>query len=172
MVNNAGVNDSVGLENNSPTEFIDSLKKNLVHYFTMTKYSLKYLKKSSGSIVNIGSKVSFTGQGNTSGYAAAKGGINSLTREWSLELLKYSIRVNTIIVAECYTPLYKKWIKTFPNPEQKLDEINKKIPLENRMTTVEEIANSTVFLLSEKSSHTTGQIMFVDGGYTHLDRSL
>ena len=40
------------------------------------------------------------------------------------------------------------------------------------MTTVEEIANSTVFLLSEKSSHTTGQIMFVDGGYTHLDRSL
>ena len=138
----------------------------------MTKYSLKYLKKSSGSIVNIGSKVSFTGQGNTSGYAASKGGVNSLTREWSLELLKYSIRVNTIIVAECFTPLYKKWIKTFPNPKQKLDEINKKIPLENRMTTTEEIANSTVFLLSDKSSHTTGQIMFVDGGYTHLDRSL
>ena len=68
--------------------------------------------------------------------------------------------------------MYKKWIKTFPNPQQKLDEINKKIPLENRMTTTEEIANSTVFLLSEKSSHTTGQIMFVDGGYTHLDRSL
>ena len=40
------------------------------------------------------------------------------------------------------------------------------------MTTTEEIANSTIFLLSEKSSHTTGQIIFVDGGYTHLDRSL
>ena len=57
-------------------------------------------------------------------------------------------------------------------PEEKLKEISDKIPLENRMTTSEEIANTVAFLLSERSSHTTGQLVYVDGGYTHLDRAL
>ena len=138
----------------------------------MAHYSLPALKKSKGSIVNIGSKTSFTGQGGTSAYAAANGGRNALTREWAVELLPFSIRVNSIIVAECYTPLYQKWIKSFPNPEKKLKEIESKIPLENRMTTTKEIGSAVAFLLSKKSSHTTGQLLFVDGGYTHLDRSL
>lgn len=89
-----------------------------------------------------------------------------------MELLKYGIRVNAIIVAECWTPLYEKWIKTLPDPAAKLAEIVKKIPLENRMTTAEEIANMAAFLLSERSSHTTGQLIHVDGGYVHLDRAL
>ncbi len=97
---------------------------------------------------------------------------NALTREWAVELLPYKILVNAVIVAECYTPLYDRWIKEFPNPKEKLDAITKNIPLENRMTTTEEIANTAVFLLSEKSSHTTGQLIFIDGGYTHLDRAL
>jgi L-fucose dehydrogenase len=122
--------------------------------------------------VNISSKTAETGQGNTSAYAAANGGRNALTREWAVELLKYGIRVNAVIVAECYTPLYENWIKTFDNPAEKLQQINAKIPLENRMTTAEEIANMAVFLLSERSSHTTGQLIYVDGGYTHLDRAL
>lgn len=172
VVNNAGVNDGVSLENGSYEEFIESLKRNLVHYYLIVHHALPELKKSKGSIVNIGSKTSLTGQGGTSGYAAANGGRNALTREWALELLPYSIRVNALIVAECYTPLYEKWIKTFDNPEEKLEGITKNIPLENRMTTAEEIANTVVFLLSDKSSHTTGQLIFVDGGYTHLDRAL
>jgi L-fucose dehydrogenase len=130
------------------------------------------LKKSKGSIVNISSKTAETGQGNTSGYAASNGGRNAMTREWAVELLKYGLRVNAVIVAECYTPLYDKWIKTLPNPEQKLKEITSKIPLGNRMTTSEEIADTVLFLLSEKSSHTTGQLIHVDGGYVHLDRAL
>jgi len=89
-----------------------------------------------------------------------------------VELLKYNIRVNAVIVAECFTPLYEKWIKTFENPEEKLKSITGKIPLEKRMTTPEEIANMVVFLLSERSSHTTGQIIHVDGGYVHLDRAI
>ena len=113
-----------------------------------------------------------TGQGNTSAYAASNGGRNALTREWAVELLKYGIRVNSVIVAECYTPLYDAWINSLENPEEKLKEITAKIPLENRMTTAEEIANMAVFLLSDRSSHTTGQLIYVDGGYTHLDRSL
>lgn len=172
LVNNAGVNDSVGLENGSYSSFIESIHKNLTHYYLMAHYALPELKKSKGSIVNIGSKTADTGQGGTSGYAASNGGRNALTREWAVELLPFSIRVNAVIVAECYTPLYKKWIQTLSNPEEKLNQITSKIPLDNRMTTVEEIANTVVFLLSDKSSHTTGQLIYIDGGYVHLDRSL
>ncbi|SHG74482.1 SDR family oxidoreductase [Flagellimonas flava] len=172
LVNNAGINDGIGLEHGNYVDFKRSLERNVGHYYTMAHHTLPELKKSMGSIVNIGSKTSLTGQGNTSGYAAANGARNSLTREWALELLPYSIRVNAVIVAECFTPLYQKWITGFENPEEKLKSITEKIPLGNRMTTAQEIANTVAFLLSEKSSHTTGQLIFVDGGYTHLDRSL
>ncbi|MEI8059143.1 MAG: SDR family oxidoreductase [Ferruginibacter sp.] len=172
LVNNAGVNDGVGLEQGNYQKFIASLHKNLVHYYLLAHYALPELIKSKGAIVNITSKTADTGQGNTSAYAAANGGRNALTREWAVELLKYGIRVNAVVVAECFTPLYEKWIQTLPNPQQKLKEIEAKIPLENRMTTAEEIANTVAFLLSSKSSHTTGQLLYVDGGYVHLDRAL
>jgi L-fucose dehydrogenase len=172
LVNNAGVNDGVGLEKGNYERFMQSLHNNLVHYYLMAHFSLPYLKESKGSIVNISSKTAETGQGNTSAYAAANGGRNALTREWAVELLKYGIRINAVVVAECYTPLYESWIKTFDDPQKKLDEITAKIPLERRMTTAEEIANTVAFLLSERSSHTTGQLIHVDGGYVHLDRAL
>jgi NAD(P)-dependent dehydrogenase (short-subunit alcohol dehydrogenase family) len=172
LVNNAGVNDGVGLEKGDYERFMASLHRNVVHYYLMAHHALPELKKSKGAIVNIGSKTAETGQGGTSAYAAANGGRNGLTREWAVELLKYGIRVNAIIVAECWTPLYEKWIQTLPDPKGKLAEIESKIPLGNRMTTAAEIANMTAFLLSDRSSHTTGQLIHVDGGYVHLDRSL
>jgi len=172
LVNNAGVNDGVGLASGDYEAFMASLHKNVVHYYLLAHYSLPALRKSKGAIVNISSKTAETGQGNTSGYAASNGGRNALTREWAVELLNDGIRVNAIVVAECWTPLYERWIKTLPNPEEKLKSIVAKIPLENRMTTSEEIANMTAFLLSSRSSHTTGQLIHVDGGYVHLDRAL
>ena len=172
LVNNAGSNDGVGLQNGSPEQFKSSLNDNLFHYYNMAHLCLPYLIKSKGSIVNISSKTALTGQGNTSAYAAAKGAQLALTREWAVELLKYSIRVNAIIPAEVFTPMYKDWIQTFDNPEEKIKSITAKIPFENRMTNEKEIANAAVFLLSDASSHTTGQHIFVDGGYVHLDRSL
>ncbi|MBV9987461.1 MAG: SDR family oxidoreductase, partial [Chitinophagaceae bacterium] len=172
LVNNAGVNDGVNLEQGSYERFMESLHKNLVHYYLLAHHALPHLIKSKGAIVNIGSKTAETGQGGTSAYAAANGGRNALTREWAVELAKYHIRVNAVIVAECYTPLYETWIKTFDRPEEKLRSITEKIPFEKRFTTKEEIANMVVFLLSERSSHTTGQLIHVDGGYVHLDRAL
>jgi len=172
LINNAGVNDGVGLENGSPERFIESLQKNLFHYYTLAHYALPSLKKTKGVIINIGSKVAVTGQGNTSGYAAAKGGVNALTREWAAELAPHSIRVNAVIPAEVWTPLYESWINSLPDPKTKLAQIVSKIPLEKRFTTAEEIANMVAFLCSPRSSHTTGQIIYVDGGYTHLDRAL
>lgn len=171
VINNAGINDGVSLEHGNYKDFMQSLHNNVVHYYMVVQAALPALKKSKGSVVNISSKVAETGQGGTSGYAAANGGRNALTREWAVELLKYGIRVNAVIVAECYTPLYDKWIKTLEHPEETLKKITERIPLEKRMTTAEEIANMTVFLLSNKSSHTTGQLIHVDGGYVHLDRA-
>ena len=172
LVNNAGVNDGIGLESGNYEDFIVSLHKNLVHYYLMAHFALPALKASKGAIVNIGSTTAETGQGGTSAYAASNGGRNALTREWAVELLPYGIRVNAVIVAECYTPLYDRWIKSLPNPEQKLASIVENIPLGHRMTTTEEIANMVAFLLSDVSSHTTGQLIHVDGGYVHLDRAL
>ena len=172
LVNNAGVNDKVGLEHGSPEQYVASLERNLLHYYNMGHYALPHLKKSRGCIVNIGSKTAITGQGGTSGYASSKGAILALTREWASELLDYGIRVNAVVPAEVMTPLYRQWLDTFPNPEEKLKTILAKIPLQQRMTASEEIAAMVVFLLSARAGHITGQHLFVDGGYVHLDRAL
>lgn len=172
LVNNAGVNDRVGLEHGTPDEYIASLRRNLLHYFNMAHYALPHLKKTHGPIVNIASKTAVTGQGGTSGYASSKGAILALTREWAVELLPYGIRVNAIVPAEVMTPLYRQWLDSFPNPDQKLAAITEKIPLGKRMTCAEEIAAAVLFLLSARASHMTGQHVFVDGGYVHLDRAL
>lgn len=171
VINNVGVNDGVGLDA-SYEEFMNSLKLNMVSYFLIVKHALPLLIASKGNILNIGSKVALTGQGLTSGYAAAKGGVLGLTREWAVDLIKHGIRSNAIIIAESWTPAYDNWIKTLEDGEEKLKSIVKKIPLENRMTAPQEIADTCLFTISERSSHTTGQFIFVDGGYVHLDRSL
>jgi L-fucose dehydrogenase len=173
LVNNAGVNDGVGLESGNVEAFIQSLNKNLVHYYALAHYALPALKRSQGSIVNISSKVALTGQGGTSGYAASKGAQLALTREWAAELLPHGIRVNAVLPAEVMTPLYRRWLNTLGDPQAKLKEITDKIPLGRRMTLASEIAAATVFLLSPtQSGHTTGQHLIVDGGYVHLDRAL
>jgi L-fucose dehydrogenase len=171
LVNNAGVNDNVDLSAGRAA-FMGSLEANLIHYYVMAHYCLPHLRASKGAIVNISSKTAVTGQGGTSGYCAAKGAQLSLTREWAAALAKDGIRVNAVIPAEVMTPLYRSWLDHFPDSEDKLAQIVSKIPLGARMTTPEEIANMAVFLLSSRASHITGQWLFVDGGYTHLDRAL
>ena len=172
IVNNAGMNDGASLEK-GPAAFRASIKLNLYHYFDLVHFALPHLKQSRGSIVNISSKVALTGQGKTSGYAAAKAAQLGLTREWAADLLPHGIRVNAILPAEVMTPLYRTWLdNNFDDPAAQEAKIVEKIPLEKRMTKSSEIADMTLFLLSEVSGHTTGQFMIVDGGYVHLDRSL
>jgi L-fucose dehydrogenase len=172
LVNNAGVNDRIGLEHGSPEQYVASLQRNLLHCYNMAHYSLPWLKQSQGSVVNVSSKTAVTGQGGTSGYASAKGAILALTREWAAELLPYGIRVNAVVPAEVMTPLYRHWLDSFPDPDAKLKHIVGKIPLGNRMTAPDEIAAMVVFLISAQAKHITGQHIFVDGGYSHLDRAL
>ena len=172
VVNNAGINDGVSLENGTPDQFLLSLERNLIHYHTVARAALPFLKRAKGTIVNIASKVAVTGQGGTSGYAASKGGILGLTCEWAAELSQYGIRVNAIIPAEVLTPQYAKWLKKFDDPDEQLRRITSRIPLDHRMTDPSEVASMAVFLLSPTSASITGQHLFVDGGYVHLDRSL
>lgn len=171
LVNNAGVNDGVGLEAGR-SAFVSSLEKNLIHYYQMTHFCQQALENSRGSIVNIASKTALSGQGGTSGYCAAKGAILSLTREWAVSLRHSGVRVNAVVPAEVMTPLYERWIGTFADPQSELEKITQRIPLGQRMTTPQEIANTVVFLLSSRASHTTGEWLSVDGGYLHLDRAL
>ena len=172
VVNNAGVNDSVGLERGDPARYRESLRTNLHHYYDIAHFALPHLKASRGVILNIASKTAVTGQGNTSGYASAKGAILALTREWAAELLPLGIRVNAIVPAEVMTPLYRDWLDTFPDPAAKQAAILERIPLEHRMTLPEDIAAMACFVLSPRAGHITGQHLYVDGGYVHLDRAL
>ncbi len=171
LVNNAGFNDGLGLET-PPEEFMNSVCTNLLHVYAMTHYSLSQLRKSQGCLVNLGSKVSETGQGNTSAYAAAKGAIQALTREWAVALAPDNIRVNCVMPAECHTDQYEQFFQARKNPEATMQAIGNLVPLSHRLTTPEEIAQTIVFLSSDCSSHTTGQHIFVDGGYTHFDRAV
>jgi len=171
LVNNAGTNDGVSLSAGRAA-FMGSLEQNLVHYYVMAHYCLPHLIASRGAIVNISSKTALTGQGNTSGYCASKGAQLSLTREWAASLAKDGVRVNAVLPAEVMTPLYRSWLDSFDDPQTKLEQIVQKIPLGKRMTRAEEIADMTVFLLSQRASHITGQWLIVDGGYVHLDRAL
>ncbi len=172
LVNNAGTNDNLHIENTSTHDFIKSYENNLFHYYTLAKECLPFIKNEQGSILNMISKTALTGQGRTSAYASAKAAQIGFTREWACAFAKDNVRVNAIAPAEVMTPLYKKWLENFENPKEWYEKISSKIPLGRRFTTIEEISNTAVFILSPLASHTTGQILFVDGGYVHLDRAL
>ena len=113
-----------------------------------------------------------TGQGRTSGYVAAKAGLLGLTREWAAALAPHGVRVNAVLPAEVLTPMYERWVQSQPDPASAIRRIADRVPLGRRMTTADEIADLVVFLVSDRSSHTTGQWLHPDGGYVHLDRVL
>lgn len=171
VVNNAGTNDAVGV-GGTTQEFEMSIKRNLLHYFSVVSQAAESLRSNRGCIVNIGSKVAETGQGGTSGYAAAKGAVNGLTREWAADFAKDGVRVNAVIPAEVWTPMYENWLNNQADGVTERERIEARIPLGNRFTKPQEIANAVVFLCSSAASHITGQILHVDGGYVHLDRRL
>ncbi len=172
LINNAGRNDWLSLEKGNPDRFSWTLINNLYHYYALAHYALPWLKLTKGSIVNVSCRIAITGQGSASAYAAAKGAQLALTREWATELAKYGIRVNAVVPSEVDTPHYQEWHRTFDKPASHLENIARKVPLGKRLTKPEEVAAAILYLLSDRASHSTGQFLFVDGGYVHLDRAL
>ena len=178
LVNNAGiVEQQMRLDQMTADRLQRIFNTNVTASFLCSREAVRRMSTryggKGGVIVNVSSMAAQLGApGEYIDYAATKAAVDALTVGLAKEVAAEGIRVNAVVVAECYTPLYDKWIKTLPNPEEKLKEITSKIPLGNRMTTAEEIANMVAFLLSERSSHTTGQLIYVDGGYVHLDRAI
>ena len=142
LVNYMGIHDVAGPGKGYYRPFMESLHRNLLHYYLMAHFALPSLKISRGAIVNINLKTAENKQADTQPYTGASGGFDALTREWAVELLKYGIRVNAVNVSE------------------------------NRMPAFSEIAHTVAFLLSEKSSHTTGQFIHVAGCCMHQDSAL
>ncbi len=171
LVNNASLNDGVGLEQGSYQMFIESLDKNIRHYYTMGLFALPYLKASNGRIVNICLNVAGASQGGTSGYAAANGAGIGLTSDFVAEFLPFGIRVYAVVAAECRLPQYG-WLNQKQHPEEILKKNTSRILLDERMMTVKKIAEMTIFLLSQKSNIVSGQNVFVDASYVHLDKAL
>ena len=132
LVNNAGVNDSISLEH-GPDDFMASLQRNLLHVFAMAHHARPHLVRARGAIINVSSKVAETGQGRTSGYAAAKGAVNALTREWAVALAPHGVRVNTVVPAECDTDQYQRWFASRPDPLAARAAVEGLVPLERQI---------------------------------------
>ena len=176
LVNNAGANFPGGLDESAPDGFAASVALNLTGPYRLTVALRKALRASTAtggaSVVNLASMSALRAVPLVPGYGAAKSGIVNVTRNLAVKWAKYGIRVNAVIVAECWTPMYESWLSTVPDPAATRAAIESRIPLGHRMTTGDEIAQTVAFLLSHRSSHTTGQLIHVDGGYVHLDRAI
>ena len=172
LVNNAGRNDKVGLEDGNPDEYVASLQP-------QPRALLRH-----GALLAAAPEA-FAGQHREHRLEDRSHRTRQYVRIRLVERRNYgahpgvgcrtaALRNSGEYRDSCrsHDSAVPQWLDTFPNPKEKLANIISKIPLDKRMTTSEEIAAMVVFLISPKSSHTTGQHMFVDGGYVHLDRAL
>jgi NAD(P)-dependent dehydrogenase (short-subunit alcohol dehydrogenase family) len=148
----------------SIADFKQEMEVNFYGAIRLLQACLKGLKKSSSPSVVLYSTVAVqTGMGFHAGIASAKGAVEGLTRSLAAEWAPSKIRVNAIAPSLTETPLASALLST---PEKK-EASDKRHPL-GRVGKPEDIAEATVFLLSEKSSWMTGQILHLDGGMSHL----
>lgn len=162
--NNAGIGSpSKTLHETTEQEWNALFDINLKSVFLTTKFGFEALKTSQGCILNTSSLVGVIGQEIHAAYTATKGGMNTLTKSMALDYAKYKIRVNAVCPAGTWTPMLRKWASEQPDPEKihhYLDDIH---PL-GYCPEGDVIADTCVFLLSDKARFITGHIMHVSGG--------
>ncbi len=157
LVNNAGVNDSVGLEAGRAA-FVRSLEANLIHYYVMAHLCVEQIKARRGSIVNISSFQGTNASPFMTPYGAAKAGVIQLSKSMALELAPHGIRVNVVAPAFILTPAAEREM----SPERKAASVAA-IPLA-RAGHPSDIAGIVLSLASNLAAFTTGQVIVVDGG--------
>ena len=160
LINNAAIAIWKPFENFTEDEWDRTLNTNLKSIFICTQLALPSMKKNKGGvIVNIGSMGGYAYLDCLVPYCASKGGVNLITKSLAVELAKYNIRVN------CAAPGTIAIKRNFDTDPSYPDNWFPYIP-QGRVGEVKEVVDPVIFLCSSKSSHITGQIVYVDGGYT------
>ena len=141
--------------------FDQTLEMCLTNTWLCMKYEIRaMLEGGGGAIVNISSNASLRGQPYNTAYAAAKGGVNILTKSSAAEYGAQGIRINAVSPGVIRTPGVEKYFEEQPRIAEGL----KKAAVMNRLGEPEEIAEAVTFLASDRASFITGQILSVDGG--------
>ncbi len=158
LVNNAGVTADQLLLRMKIEDFDRVVQTNLRGAFLCSKAVLKpMIKARKGSIVNLSSVIAQMGNPGQANYAASKGGLEAMTRSMAIELSSRKIRLN------CVAPGFIATEMTDSLEEKQQEAILQRIPL-GRMGTTNDIAAGVAFLLSDKSSYITGQVIQINGG--------
>ncbi len=158
LVNNAGITRDTLLMRMSEQQWDEVINANLKSVFNLTKAITKpMLKQRKGSIINISSVVGIKGNPGQSNYAASKAGIIGFTKSIALELGSRNIRSNAI------APGFIETEMTAALDQKVVEAWRESIPLK-RGGTVNDVADTAVFLASEMSNYVTGQVINVCGG--------
>ena len=158
LVNNAGITKDKLLLRMNAEDFEQVLRVNALGTFNCTKHvAREMMKQKQGTIINLSSVVSLSGNIGQANYSASKGAVNAFTKTAAKELAMYNIRVNAV------APGFIKTDMTDAIPEAERNEMIKTIPL-GRIGETKDVADLVEFLVSEKSSYITGQVISVNGG--------
>jgi NAD(P)-dependent dehydrogenase (short-subunit alcohol dehydrogenase family) len=161
LINNAGIIIREGLDSPRAAEnWRRVLYVNLTGVFNVTHAFLPMLRKTRGTIVNLGSIASFVGVGDTLGYAPSKGGVKLLTQALARDLARDGIRVNAIAPGVIETAM----TEVTRNDPARLAGFVGRTPL-GRVGQPEELVGPVVFLVSEMASYVSGVTLPVDGGF-------
>jgi NAD(P)-dependent dehydrogenase (short-subunit alcohol dehydrogenase family) len=165
LVNNAGIEYFTSIEETTEEQWNHTFDVNVKGTFLGIKYVLPIMKKQGkGSIVNISSVAGILAWPGLGVYSASKGGVVLLTKAAAAEYGKYGIRVNCVCPGSVRTPLLEKeFFGKVENPEQAEKELLKGNPLKKFAQPVE-IAETVLFLASDKASFVTGHALVADAG--------
>ena len=164
LVNAAGFFKPVAFLEQSESDYDMQLDINKAFFFITQAVAKKMKDNGSGSIVNIGSMWAHQAIKATpsSSYSMQKAGLHSLTQHLAMELADFGIRVNAVAPAVVLSTIYKSFIEE-DKIESSLQDFNSFHPI-GRIGSAKDVVDSILFLLSDKASWITGEILNVDGG--------